>query len=261
MDSVDRLSQIALLLIMVALSGMPGVAGGTPQPRLLFGESDIPSLRQNKEREPFASMYEAIEQQAGMAGDFIPQYIPGHRGVYCAFLYVLTGDVAWEQKAREHVEEVFSFNQWATNVNGLRLYMHGKSVALIYDMCKDAWPQEFGVLVSQKLKEQAHYIFYHGGHSQNNNRASNWQGARFASAGLCYLATDETIDTNRIYDAYDSVSLYFESNVTNHPETRGWNLEDLGYTYFVFGEYIGPFGVAMRRFDQNKDIRKDQTGV
>jgi MYXO-CTERM domain-containing protein len=248
--------------VAISASSWCGAALAQEHPRLLFGPEDVPELRERVEREPYASMRARLEAVADTDPD------PGLWGtsamaVKTAFLYVLTGDDAWAQKARAHVEDRIGDANWANKSDkGLRLYFHGKAVALAYDFCASApsWDAPFRSEVSAKLKAQADVIFSHGGTEQNTNPASNWQANRFSSAGLCYLATDDSFTAANLTDSYDKVVRYLRENMGEEEGTRGWNSEGLGYTQYPWG-HVGPFGIAMQRADATRDIRLAAPGV
>lgn len=230
-------------------------------PRLLFGPQDVAGLRARASQEPYKSMLAEIEKQTTVASDWIPDYYSDWRGMHCAFMYVLTGDASWATKARAHVDSVFALNQWAANVKGLRLFMHGTAVSLMYDWCYSGWDATYRSQVSAKLKAQGDYIITSGGSEQNTNNASNWQFGRGASAGLCYLATDESYDAAKLDDAYAKVVTYFRQNASDNPLSRGWSMEGLGYQFFATGTLAGPFGIAMSRAFPQRDIRNEMASV
>ncbi|MBD3243349.1 MAG: hypothetical protein GF331_22355 [Chitinivibrionales bacterium] len=245
---------IPLLLASLMLAAPVPPAAQT-HPRLLFSPGDIADIRNRREREPFASMIPVIENEALTASDWVTDYVDDHRAVSCGFMYILTGNAQWADNARTHVEAVLASGQWAANVKGLRLYMHGKAVALTYDFCYDAWDSAFRSRVSTALKTHADYIEGNGGREQNTNPASNWQGNRFASGGLCYLATDDAFEQSRLDNCWERVQRYCRENMGDDIDSRGWNIEGIGYTTYPFGQFVGPFGIAMYNADQNRDIR------
>lgn len=231
-------------------------------PRLLFGDGDIAALRAKKSTEPFASMATVIESETVNATDWVDDYIGGHKAVACAFMYVLTGTQTWADQARSLVEPIIGGEQWASSsVKGLALYMHGKAVALTYDMCYGGWDATFNQTVSAALKAHADVIHNNGGKSQNTNPASNWQGNRYSSGGLCYLATDAAFDAANLDNCYNKVVTYCRENMGDSPDSRGWNIEGLGYTTYPFGQFIGPFGIAMARHDAQRDLRNEMASV
>ncbi len=231
-------------------------------PRLLFGAADIAELRAKKHTEPFASMAAVIESETANAVDWVDAYMGGHRAVACGFLYVLTGSLAWADQARALIEPIIASDHWASSgVKGLALYMHGKAVALTYDMCYGGWDDSFNRSVSDALRAHADIIHDNGGKSQNTDPASNWQGNRYSSGGLCYLATDDAYDVSNLDKCYDRVVRYCRENMGDSPDSRGWNIEGLGYTTYPFGQFIGPFGIAMARHDPERDLRNEMASV
>jgi hypothetical protein len=239
-------------------------------PRLFFGPGELPALRAKIKREPFRGMLEVLRTCAvGRGNRGAARYNP--RDTYdqstaaqrCAFLYAVTGDDRWAKAARRlvamRVGDSGRIDGWANRrIKGLRLYFHGSKVAMAYDWCFGApsWDKAFCGAVSAKLKEQADVILRSGGGQQNRSPASNWQGGRFAAAGLCYLATDEPYPERDLAHCFGRVQRYLQSNLGASDASRGWNIEGLGYTYYPMGNYVGPFGVAMARRDPARDVRK-----
>ena len=229
-------------------------------PRLLFGKEDIPKLRSKITVEPIKSMFIKLkdnwESQLKWGSKESP-YNHSYSAVNAAFLYTLTGDKNWAQKSKAKTEWVIRKSGcWNKNIKGLRLYMHARCVAMAYDMCYDAWDEEFRKFVSLELKKHGEYIYKKGGREQNKSKASNWQGARFASAGISFLASDEPDLDKQIDSCWKRTKTYFDYNLgPNTKINSGWNTEGLGYQYFAMGNFCGPFSIAIAR-NKGEDIRK-----
>lgn len=234
-------------------------------PRLLFDAADIPALRDKLNREPFASMYAELVAFAEADDTTNPEYEQSSYAINCGFLYVLTGDDAWAQKARGYVEsrlaDTSTGHGWDMNIKGLSLYWHGRAVALAYDFCFDApsWNTSanagsnptapFVDYVASKLKDQADRIYEDGGTQQNKNKASNWQNNRFASAGLIYLAIEDTLtplEKENIDGSLARVETYLVANMGDSPDSRGYNIEAIGYQMYPWA-FTGPFAIAAER--------------
>ena len=248
--------RILIFLLMVSLTF------AQTHPRLFFTEDDIPAFREKMDQAPFDHIAANIEYQAKNETEGSEWYQHSYRAVNCGFMYILTGDTAWAEESKTHVTAIINNGEWADqNIKGLALYMYEKGVALAYDFCYSAWPDDYNEWVAQKLIENADVIVDHGGASQNTNPASNWQGNRFSSAGLGYLATDADYDAARFNTCWDKVEIYYRENVGDDPESRGWNIEGIGYTTYPFGNFIGPYGVAMARNYPRSDIRQSMAGA
>ncbi len=245
-------------------------ASALGHPRLLFGPEDIDGLREKITREPWRQMYEKLladadrNDRATGPADPAAGYDQSCLAERHAFLYVLTGDDAWARKSREWVEKRLDDKRaWANKgCKGLTLYIHGVRVALAYDWCHGApsWDDEFRRRVSSELKRHGEVILKNGGTQQNRSAASNWQGGRYASAGLCFLATDEDLDGKYIPFCHARASQWYSANAGGNG-TRGWNTEGLGYTYYPVGNFLGPFAIALARRFPDKDLRKDNPAV
>ncbi len=233
-------------------------------PRLFFDKAELASLRQKIRQEPYATMVRKMiaDQDQGDRGQPLDPSNPGYGesiiAQRSAFLYALSGDDKFARRAREMVEKRLADTKGWNNggTKGLTLYWHGAKVAMAYDWCYGApsWDKAFSDKVSKALLQQGQVILTRGGSEQNTNPASNWQGGRFASGGLCLLATDEPIDANQLNQAYGRVERFIKENLG--PGGRGWNIEGLGYTYYPVGNFIHPFALAMQRRDPSRDLRK-----
>jgi hypothetical protein len=231
-------------------------------PRLLYGKAEIPALRARVKVEPYRSMFEHLKRNAetghwgtGPVEGAYDEIISAHR---CAFLYVLTGDDAWARKARGWAEKrLADRGVWGNaKQKGLTLYIHGVFLATAYDACYGApsWDAAFSQRVSSTLKQQAELIFKSGGTEQNTNAASNWQGLRWSSAGLCMLAGDDGFAEADLDACHQRTARYLLENLGRGGS--GWNCEGLGYTYYPMGNGVCPFAVALQRRDPGKDLRK-----
>lgn len=231
-------------------------------PRLLFGPDRIPELQERVTREPYRSMLEDLLAHAETDDSSSEQYAESTAAIKCGFLYLVTGEEAWAEKARGYVrkriEDAGNAHGWDRNIKGLALYWHGRAVALAYDFCyhSPSWQapadpadpegEGFRDRVRRKLKAQADRIYTDGGTEQNRNPASNWQNNRFASAGLIYLAIEESLEDRehgRIEGSIEKVATYLVENMGDSPESRGFNIESLGYTMYPWS-FTGPFLIA-----------------
>jgi hypothetical protein len=238
-------------------------------PRLFFTADDIPALRYRATQAPFDDMVERLRYSrtvgwSGRAFDENHSYDRSNRAKINAFLYVLTGDEDYALAARADTEWVIAGNgfAWADpTLMGLRSYWMATHIAMVYDWCASSpqWDDAFLFQVSTALVDMARMIINSGGTEQNTNTSSNWQGARGAAGGLALLATDSRFDPSLIDSAFNRVRNYINAGAGSHPESRGWLVEGLGYTYFPFGLYVGPFAEAMARMD-GRDLR-DSTPI
>ncbi len=272
-----------LPVVLCALAAISVPARAESHPRLLFDASDIPALRAKITSQPWKGMFETLLADAesgeyrnyagfrtpdnpeGATGDAWGESVNAFR---CAFLYVLTGDDKWAKKSRTYCEwrlsDTSERNGWANPaVFGLSLSFHGKAVALSYDWCFDApsWQTAtsaadatpFRDHVSRQLLAQADVIATHGGAQQNNTAASNWQGIRGSTALLCYLAGDLPYDAERFKSMFAKTESYVRENVGPDPNSRGWNIEGIGYLGYPWAHVV-PAALAAKRNDPKNDL-------
>lgn len=250
-------------LALVCLGFVASFSSAAEHPRLLFAARDVKVLRERIQSEPWKSMFQRLVADAEIPDERNDPDDSNYNRVNiaqrCAFLYVLTGDEEYAAKARRQVEPLLQSPDWGNQrVKGLSLYYVGKGVALAYDWChgSKAWDPDFRSMVSKKLLQQADVVFSNGGRQQNRSPASNWQALRFSTAGLMYLATDETIDPKKLEQCYGRVRQYLVENLGTDRNARGWNIEGLGYTYYPMANGVAPFAVAMYLRDPKLDLRK-----
>jgi hypothetical protein len=245
-------TRITLLLLALALHVSAFAQG---HPRLLVDAAELPELRDRITREPYASMVAELESFAEIDTTAGVQYGETSAAVNCAFLYLLTGDDTWAQKSRYWVElrlaDTSSSHGWDMDIKGLALYWHGRGVALAYDFCHGApsWDSTFLNTVETELKAQADRIRFDGGNEQNTSPASNWQNNRFASAGLIYLAIEESLteaEKAEIDFCMERVRTYLVLNMGDSPDSRGYNIESIGYQMYPWS-FTGPFAIAAER--------------
>ncbi len=251
-------------IMAVSMNGLLGAAA--EHPRLLVSPKDVPALRARAKSPAIAPMVARLREQADRgASDEDGSLATATQAHQCAFDYILSGDEGYAKKARELVESLIEDTSWANrNLKGLTLYTQGVYVALAYDHCFGAksWDSAFSAKVSKKLLAQADVIMRSGGREQNRNAASNWQGLRWSSAGLCLLATDEPLtDPKAVPACYRRTMFYLRANLGTDAEGRGWNCEGLGYTYYPMGNGVAPFVIAMQRIDPKSDARKEIPAV
>ena len=235
-------------------------------PRLFFTADDIPEMRYRATLAPFDDMVQTLIESRDHNGDYLPfdpehSYSRSMRAKINAFLYVITGDESYAIAAREDVEWVIAGTHYAwadPGLMGLRSYWMATHVALAYDWCAMSphWDDAFLFQVSKSLLDIGKVIVNNGGTEQNTSTASNWQGARGSAGGLALLATDSRFDPALLDAAYNRVRNYLHSSLGTHPESRGWAPEGIGYTYYPYGLFVGPFGMAMANLD-GRDLRAE----
>lgn len=235
-------------------------------PRMFFTAQDVPELRYRATQAPYDEMVQRMIESLDDDGGYRPinlqhSYSRSLRAKTSAFLYIVTGDENFAALAREDVEWVINSTHipWAdTTTKGLESFWMAAHIALAYDWCamSPLWDDAFLFQVSKALLDIGKVIINHGGTEQNTAPSSNWQGARGAAGGLALLATDSRFDPTLLDSAYHRVRNYINLSIGSHPETRGWADEGLGYTYYPYGLFIGPFAEAMERM-KGQDLRNE----
>jgi hypothetical protein len=98
-----------------------------------------------------------------------------------------------------------------------------------------------------------------GGTSQNTDAASNWQGARGASALLSYLASDAPSAPALRVAAVNRTAAYL---LANYGGGIGFNVESMGYLLYPSPNFIVPAGLALLRNTSGaEDLRAAAPGA
>jgi hypothetical protein len=138
----------------------PGRIGCCPplkaneHPRLLFRAGDLPRLRQRlatgEGKALLAILAEQAERREGT----------WHGWAY-GVLHQVTGEAKWADKARTWVEAVTAgkiktprYGWFTTDGGYMRVGPSAAAVAAAYDMCFDAWPEEFRKAVARKIQDR-----------------------------------------------------------------------------------------------------------
>lgn len=215
-------------------------------PRLLFRKDDLPALRERAATPEGKAMLEQLRRLLGSTeqvpgpGQAIGSYTNWH-GTGYGLLYQLTGEQKYADLAREAVEMAMGGVPdrdrrygFARPGGKLRAGSSYSAVALAYDLCYEAWDEDFRIKVAQAIQEkvfsstgQGDLAFNTGGgqHSPRSNHYAAWNGG----AGMAILAitgdpgTDpEIIDrANRLFrqrvrralwDGYGDRAYFFEGH-------------------------------------------------
>ncbi|MCC5850693.1 MAG: hypothetical protein JJU29_21610 [Verrucomicrobia bacterium] len=255
---------------------VPDFSENPVHPRLFFNQEDVPALRERATREPFTSMIPLMRTYVESEALYNPAYALAWRARVMALLYVITGDQADADRTMEMIRELRQIHSpehrgvwYPVSRRQLNLSEGSLSVAIAYDFCYHAWPEDFRREISRELAEQARVQLHdYGPGFPTRGSANNWRGIRFAGAGIALLASDEPhltpdeiatmrrnpmdpsvdfagIDPRWFDVAYDQVLAYMRNARTADPSARGMNAEGMGYMLYPH-THIGPFTIALR---------------
>ena len=228
----------AAILLTLFLAASNAQRADPAHPRLFFGAAGVPALRARVQREPYSSMLAQLRGDlwASRWGNApADESDPGdmlYAARRAAFLSVLTGDAtlclgpAANITASVALGGALGRGTWGNpNAFGLTLYTFSSLVAQIYDFCAPTWNSTFSARVSAALVGNADVVTTSGGAAQNTDSASNWQGARGASALLSYLASDSPFAPAHLADAVNRTANYLAAN---YGGGIGFNVESMG---------------------------------
>lgn len=238
-------------LLVLALGVCSSLAEAV-HPRLFFTSEDIPALRERLDREPFRTIFERILEGIDYDDGDHAGYVLGWQARCAAFAYILTGDTAYAEIARERVDalrvntEAGNSSVWHTvSSRQLSLSQGTISVAMAYDFCHDAWDPAYREEISADLMAQGSQQFAESGPGWNGSVDSNWWGIRYSGAAMAFLATDEPLADTRLDLARDELLKYVLRNLSDSPLSRGAIPEGMGYTMYPW-QMIAPFLIADR---------------
>jgi hypothetical protein len=237
-------------------------------PRLFFRKADLPELRRRAETPDGQAILKRLRQQLnGGDGESMPKsFNPAKKayednkfkpvtGTYTishaagfGFLYQLTGDAKYADLARQCVEKAFAGQRsgddryaWVAPGGELRAGPSIGWTAVAYDLCYDAWPDDFRRKVALAIQN---YTDEAGGEwnepekismremilAPKQGPGSNHYGAVVGGCGLAMLAIagDPGVDAPRV-EKYLRV---LERNVVRHL-SAGWG--DGGYYHEGWG--------------------------
>lgn len=234
-------------------------------PRLLFRKGDVPALRAKAQtplgKETVARLKFLLGGGEAMPTEYNPnppvnigpkgpgQLKPGAFTVSHAagfgLLYQLTGDAKYADLARQCLDKVFEGQvdlderySWKRPGTGFRLgYVH-QAVAIAYDLCYEAWPEDYRQKVVREIQTNRPGAMTSDSElsletlvaAENYPPASNHYGAYIAGPGFVALALrgDPGVDTQRMDALLVRVGLGLRSLFSGGFGDGGWFAEGTG---------------------------------
>lgn len=165
-------------------------------PRLFFRKSDIPRLRERAKTPEGQAILKRLRFTLGSDGEALPTVFNPHPPVNIGaqggdlpvgaftnahaagygFLHVLTGEQKYADMARQCLEWMFEGKSdrderytWNRPGAGLRVGEMLLVVAMAYDFCYDAWPQDFRRRVAREMVEYRKVCVKQGGWEGGKN--------------------------------------------------------------------------------------------
>lgn len=193
-------------------------------PRLIFRKDDMPGLRKRAQTPAGRAIVERAKKQ--LEAPFTTWHAAGH-----AFLYQITGDQAWADKAQEAAEQTLAQKPnpdgrytWPGN-GQLRAGPCLAALALAYDMAYDGWDAATregvakGIVANKFLAEIAN--------SPRHVPGCNHWGAHTGGAGVALLALrgDDGVDAQRIEELLGKVVDNARREIAEGYGSRGYYYE------------------------------------
>ncbi|GDY13198.1 hypothetical protein LBMAG53_20760 [Planctomycetota bacterium] len=267
---------LALLTVILASASAADAAWPVPvigfvppaageHPRLLLRKADLPALREKAKTPVGAAIVARLKYLLG-GGEQFPEeknenppinsgakgpdqlkpgaFTVGHGAGY-AMLWQLTGKAHYADLARKSLDLVFSGQvdrderySWLKPGTGFRLSGVHQAVAVAYDLCYDAWPDDYRREVVKQIQASAPTAIQANGPLTLEMLAgggkypagSNHFGAYVAGAGLAALAIrgDPGADDGRLSKILDTVGVSLVTLYTQGYGDGGWFAEGSG---------------------------------
>ena len=216
-------------------------------PRLLFSAEELPGLRGRLDHPALEGLVERVRSEVVRETDRSGKWssiLYDSRVRDHALLYAMTGDpeeaeACWERVLALLEDKVFWQNPRS---KGLTRAYGALSVALAYDLCYDAWPEDRRKRVSGELLRISQGMQRSMGRGANTQTANNWQGVRYGAVLVAALACDEPEGPALAAKAYEGLIQHLKKNLG--PSV--WNPEGIGYLTYPW-TFTGPAGIVARR--------------
>jgi hypothetical protein len=208
----------------VAVPGWKPLAAGE-HPRLIFRKDDVPLLRKRAET-PAGKI---IIQQTK---DLVEKPLTVWHAAGAAFLYQVTGEKTWAEKAKEFAERTIAGellagdNRYKWPGDGqLRAGPTMSGIALAYDMAYDAWDEATRTKVAQAIVGNKHLAEI-ANRPRHVPGCNHW-GAHTGGAGIVLLGLrgDPGVDQKMIEDLFGKVLNNARREIAEGYGSRGYYYE------------------------------------
>ncbi|MEI7675151.1 MAG: hypothetical protein WCJ03_00110 [Bacteroidales bacterium] len=261
MNLISNKSVLTILLLMILSTN---TFEAPLHPRLFFNQIDLINMRERANNAVGNEMLNLLKTQYETECITLDTTTTGNKSRLAAiagFLYLMTQNEQYAIQSYEFTLKTITDNNepWAAiSLKGLTSYWSAYCISFAYDWCYNSpnWSTTQKSYVSTKLKSMADMIATNGGTEQNTMAASNWQGIRGASAILAYLSGDVAYSETNYSTMKYKLNQYVLQNFGDSVHSSGWNIEGLGYEYYPVGNFIGPAGIALERFNKQDGLRK-----
>ncbi|GEM_PF-5503370 len=169
-------------------------------PRLLFRAEDIPALREKAKTEEGQLIVKRLREVLASSDEEIGKETCGYEAAGQAFLYTLTGERAYADRAQEIVARIVGEGYTKGSGRGGNLWRElgvkriltaapAVGVALAYDLCYEVWPESFRDQITEELEQKARRLVIGVGRQEyNDNPSSNHYAICNGAGGLAALA-------------------------------------------------------------------------
>ena len=245
---------------LINTSDLTGKHALGEHPRGLITAREVPALRQRVEQEPFLTIFQILQNQTEIlqkevsTDNTFPEYAAPKLAAHQSFLYLLSGEEEWAQKAYENLSAIFRESTIFKNPvsRGLTRANMLQKIALAYDFCYNAWSQEQRDEVNRQLYKLTYSVQANMGFDANYSLVSNWMGVRWGSSMLASLVWDNptpdepSIASPLLWDASNRLRDHLEEIMLGN----GWNAESIDYHAYNWS-FIGPALIAFQNHQNN----------
>ena len=254
-------SKFPILFLTFLLTAVTGRAiANFEHPRGLIGMNEVKTIRTHLSKTPYREILSNLRRTAvrdEKQMDDMPIYDQSYLASVQAFLFLLTEEVEWAEKAYQTVRKVIQDTVYFTNPisRGLTRAALLQRAAMTYDFAYHGWSEIQRDEVNNALYDAIYSVNANMGFQANYNIESNWMGVRYGSVILASLIWDDKDpDGSRtkvkplLWDATKRLKDHLEKNIYQD----GWNSESLGYHTYNWS-FIGPALVALNRVHSNSE--------
>jgi hypothetical protein len=248
------ISNLLGLLMAMQLQLFGQKSAETPiHPRGLILQKEAQGLREKIKREPYASMYRNIlheEQRLSKTAGGV--YEISTLTKYQAFIYLLTEEKSWMQKAYDNMLTLLADSAFVRNPlsKGLTRAHVLRELVYAYDFGFEGLTVDQRQIVSNALYDLMSSVNNNMGRMANYNIESNWMGVRYGSVVFAASVLDEAyLDQSTGPKSVKAFLWDTQKRLQDHLQAaftpNGWFVESLGYHMYDW-QFACPAIIALQ---------------
>jgi len=249
---------------MTSVFMLPVSLSAAEHPRLFFSAAEVPKLREKaltpegqvivKRLRELLAKPVPMEQVQGGETRFAGLWTAGQ-----AFLYTLTGEKAEAEKARALADTVV--NAPVIKMQELRRGTRYMGVAIAYDLCYDAWPEDYRLKVATYLQARAEGLNTGSeGTGDNDAPQSNHNVEGRTQMGVIALAILNDPGVANAGDIVTSARQHLDGWLSEGVGPHGWGTEGQAFTINCLNWGVFQFAECYQRIMKTPVTQKESMG-